>query len=189
MRTRPLEFDEYKKIITLMNNGFEYEHEGEKKIFKPNPRISLILQLQASIGLRIGDILNLRLNNFKNGKLEIKEQKTDKLQYRNINASVVGAIYQYAMTKGLSSNDKLFDIGARAVSKQLKITVDYLGLNNIGTHSFRKMYAVAMYEGNNNNIELVRELLNHANISTTQRYIRVSQKEIDRASESANFMI
>lgn len=188
MKTRPLEFEEYKNIINLMKNGFTYEVNNKKRIFKPNLRIALILQLQASIGLRIGDVLNLKLSNFKNGKLEIQEQKTGKLQYRNINASVVGAVYQYAMEQNITDG-YLFNIGIRAVQKQLKIVVDYLGLENIGTHSFRKMYAVTTYENNNHNLELVRELLNHANISTTQRYIRVSQKDIDKASEDINFII
>ena len=46
------------------------------------------------------------------------------------------------------------------------------------------MYATIQYEANNNNIELVKELLNHSSIATTQRYIRVSQKEINKASKS-----
>lgn len=189
MTTRPLELNEYKEIIKLMIEGFTYEVEGKKKVFRPNYQVALALQLQASLGLRIGDVLDLKLKNFKNGKLEIREDKTDKLQYREINSSIINAVYNYAIENNLKQDDNLFNIGVRAVQKQLKIVTNYLGLENIGTHSFRKLYAVTAYENNNNNIELVKELLNHTSIATTQRYIRISQQVINEASKNINFMI
>lgn len=189
MTTRPLEVKEYQEIIQLMNGGFTYKVEGQEKTFRPNYRISLALQLQASLGLRIGDVLDLRLNSFKNGKLEIMERKTDKLQYRDIDPGIINAVYQYAVDNNIKSNYKLFNIGVRAVQKQLKIVTDFLGLNNISTHSFRKLYAVTAYEDNNNNIELVKELLNHTSIATTQRYIRVSQQAINKASRNINYVV
>lgn len=186
MATRPLELSEYKQIIELFLNGFENKNETA---FRPNKQIALALQLQASLGLRIGDVLNLRVNNFRNGKLEIREDKTDKLQYREINNNVYNYIKDYAIDNKLSQTDKLFDIGVRAVQKQLKLITDYLGLNNISTHSFRKLYATTVYEGNNHNLELVKELLNHTSIATTQRYIRVSQQAINQASANVDFMV
>jgi integrase len=189
MADRPIEINEYKQVIELLINGFTYDVAGKDKIFRPNTQIALALQLQASIGLRIGDVLELKVSSFKNGKLEIKEDKTDKLQYRDVSTSVINAVMQFAIENKLKSTDKLFSIGVRAVQKQLKIICDYLGLTNIATHSFRKLYAVTVYEQNNNNIQLVKELLNHTSIATTQRYIRVSQQEINNASKNVNFMI
>lgn len=189
MTTRPIEIYEYEEVISLLINGFVYMEDEREKVFRPNVQVALILQLQASLGLRVGDILNLELNNFKNGKLETRESKTGKLQYRDINSSVINAIYSFAMNTNKRSDSRLFTIGVRAVQKQLKIVVDYLGLNNIGTHSFRKLYAVTIYEKNNHDIQLLKELLNHVNISTTQRYIRVSQEAINKASKEVDFII
>ena len=190
MADRPIEINEYKQVIELLMSGFTYKDPtGKDKIFRPNKQIALALQLQASIGLRIGDVLELKVSSFKNGKLQIREDKTNKLQYREVNTSVINAIMQYALETKLNNTDKLFSIGVRAVQKQLKIICDYLGLDNIATHSFRKLYAVTVYEQNNNNIELVKEMLNHTSIATTQRYIRVCQQEIDKASKEINFMI
>jgi len=59
---------------------------------------------------------------------------------------------------------------------------------NISTHSFRKLYATTIYEQNQHNLELVKELLNHTSIATTQKYIRVSQQAIDKASASMDFI-
>jgi integrase len=185
MATRPLELGEYKTIIKLFQTGFV---NNDGTIFRINKQAALALQLQASLGLRIGDVLSLRVNNFRNGKLEIREDKTDKLQYRDINSNVYNYIKDYAIDNKLSQTDKLFNVKPRAVQKQLRIIAKYLGLSNIATHSFRKMYATIVYENNNHNLELVKELLNHTSIATTQRYIRVSQQAIDRASADMDFI-
>ena len=188
MATRQIEIKEYQEVIKLIAEGFTYEAEGKERTFRPNYQVSLILQLQASLGLRIGDVLSLRLKSFKNDKLEIKEDKTGKLQYRDIDTSITNIVYQYAVDSNIKSNDNLFNIGVRAVQKQLKMVIEHLDLDNISTHSFRKLYAVTAYENNNNNIELVKELLNHTSIATTERYIRVSQQAINNASRNINFM-
>jgi len=185
MATRPLELGEYKEIIQLFLEGFR---NSDGSIFRPNRQIALALQLQASLGLRIGDVLNLRVNNFRNGKLESSEEKTGKLQYREINRNVFDYIKDYAIENALSPTDKLFKVKVRAVQKQLKIITDYIGLVNISTHSFRKLYATTIYEQNQHNLELVKELLNHTSIATTQRYIRVSQQAIDKASAGMDFI-
>ena len=185
MTTRVLEISEYKQVIELFLSGFKNK-DGET--FRPNKPIALALQLQATLGLRIGDVLNLHVNNFCNGKLETREYKTGKLQYRDINHNVFDYIKDYAIENKLSQTDKLFNIGTRAVQKQLKLVCDHLGLVNISTHSFRKMFATTAYEQNSNNLELVKELLNHTSIATTQRYIRVSQQAINKASADIDFI-
>lgn len=185
MATRVLEQNEYRQIIGLLLDGFT-THTGAT--FRPNRQIALAFQLQASLGLRIGDVLTLCLSNFRNGKLETTEDKTGKLQYRDVNPAVIECIYNYAIDKGIKGKEMLFTISVRAVQKQLGIITDYLSLTNIGTHSFRKMYATHVYEANGNNIELLKELLNHTSIATTQRYIRVSQAAINEASASVNFI-
>jgi integrase len=190
MTDRPLEFEEYKQIMNLITEGFTYFEDNKEKTFRPNSKLYLALTLQASLGLRIGDVLSLTPNNFRMGKLIITEDKTDKMQNREVNPQIIELVKDYAIEEGIKANDKLFNrLGVRAVQKQLKIITNYLGLENISTHSFRKMYAVNVYEQNNNNIELVKELLNHTSIATTQRYIRVKQKEINAASKKVNFII
>lgn len=184
--TRPLELQEYKNIVYLALNGFITK---DNKVFRPNIQLALTFQLQANLGLRISDVLKLKINNFKNGKLELMEKKTNKLQYRSINHYVYDYVKDYAINNKLGQDDFLIKVSVRAIQKQLKIITDYLGLSNVSTHSFRKMFATTVYQDNNNNIELVRELLNHTSIATTQRYIRLSQNIINAASESINFLV
>ena len=75
----------------------------------------------------------------------------------------------------------MFDITERAIQKQLKMVTDYLGYENISTHSFRKFFATQVYINNDYNIILVQQLLQHSTPSVTQKYIGISTKEIENA--------
>ena len=185
---RPLEYDEYMTIITLCQKGFTYKDEyGVKHIFRPNKQLAMTFMLQANLGLRISDVLKLKPSTFKNDKLEVIEKKTGKLQYRTINRNLKELIYEYALENNIKSNDYLIQVKVRAIQKQLSIIANYLNLTNISSHSFRKLFGVTVYNKTNGNIELLKELFNHSNISTTQRYIKVSQKQIDEVSSSIDF--
>lgn len=185
---RPLEVDEYKKIISLCKNGFEYYDENQTlHKFRANKQLAMTFILQANLGLRISDVLKLKPSTFKNDKLEIIEKKTGKLQYRSINKNLKDLIYEYAIENNINSNDYIIKVKVRAIQKQLDLIVRYLKLNNISSHSFRKMFGVTVYNKTNGDIELLKELFNHSSIATTQRYIKVSQKAINEVSESIDF--
>ena len=185
---RPLEYDEYMTIITLCQKGFTYKDEsGIDHIFRPNKQLAMTFMLQANLGLRISDVLKLKPSTFKNDKLEVIEKKTGKLQYRTINRNLKELIYEYALENNIKSNDYLIQVKVRAIQKQLSIIANYLNLTNISSHSFRKLFGVTVYNKTNGNIELLKELFNHSNIATTQRYIKVSQKQIDEISSSIDF--
>ena len=180
-KTRAIDEETYKLIIATMKNGFA--HEGVQ--YKPNERIATVLVLEYNLGLRVGDILNLTVDSFvKDGsryRLDIYEQKTGK--YRNF--TVVNEIYQfvrdYAYAHNISSKAKLFPITERAVLKHLKSVCAYLGVEGVASHSFRKGFATNVYVNNHYNIELVRILLNHASVTTSQRYIGIGSKELEDA--------
>ena len=185
---RPLEYDEYMTIITLCQKGFTYKDEsGIDHIFRPNKQLAMTFILQANLGLRISDVLKLKPSTFKNDKLEVIEKKTGKLQYRTINRNLKELIYEYALENNIKSNDYLIQVKVRAIQKQLAIIANYLNLTKISSHSFRKLFGVTVYNKTNGNIELLKELFNHSNIATTQRYIKVSQKQIDEISSSIDF--
>lgn len=180
-RTRAIDEDTYKLIISTIRKGFV----NDGVMHKPNERIATILSLEYNLGLRIGDILNLCVDSFvKDGsryRLDIYEQKTGK--YRNF--TVPNEVYQfvrdYAYAHKISSRAKLFPITERAVLKHLKAVCEHLGLEGIGTHSFRKGFATNIYVNNNYNMELVRILLQHSSITLSQRYVGIGSKELENA--------
>ncbi|NFA43452.1 integrase [Clostridium botulinum] len=188
--TRALELEEYTKIMQLLNTGFEYENErGRISYFNPQPNVALALSLEATLGLRISDILSLKVKHFQKNKLEILEKKTNKLQYREIDPQITEYIRDYALEHNLGLNDNIIYVKTRWIQDRLKIVSRYLGLTNIGTHSFRKFFATYIYNKSSGDIELVRSLLNHSTISTTQHYLKTSQKKMNEFSKSINFLV
>ena len=179
-KTVALTNKQYHEIISTIRQGFSG--------FKPNDRIATALVLEANLGIRVSDIVQLRLKDIvRDGnrwRLNIKEQKTQKTRDFTVHEDLYQYIFNYAMQNNLTPNDKLIDITERAVQKQLKKVCDYLGFEGIGTHSFRKMYATKLYEENNYNIMLVQELLQHSSPNITQRYIGLRREEVEKAMKN-----
>ena len=87
----------------------------------------------------------------------------------------------YVLENNIKVTAKIFNITVRAAQKQLKLVTQYLKLDNISTHSFRKYFATQIYINNNYNVALVRELLQHSDLKTTQKYINIRTEEIEKA--------
>lgn len=183
-KTKAVDEDTYHLIVKTLRDGFEYDGVHHK----PNLRVATILILEYNLGLRIGDILQLRLNSicYESGRyrLDIIEQKTKKQRCFTVPTPVYEFICQYAEKNNISPQAKLFSISSRAVNKALKVVCNYLGVNDIGTHSFRKAFATNIYMNSGCNIELVRTLLQHSSCAVTQRYINISSKEIEVALQN-----
>lgn len=181
-KTRALTEEEFSLIIHTISTGFI--DLNEKKI-KPNLRIATALTLQANLGLRVGDIVNLKLSDIvKDGnryRLDIIEQKTKKKRTFTVPTEIYTYLQSYALENSIRPNQKLFDITVRQVQNHLQITAEYLGLENIGTHSFRKFFAVSIYNSSGYNIELVRTLLQHSTTAVSQNYITISPKLVEDA--------
>ena len=182
-RTRAIDDETYKQIISTMQKGFKYE--GVQ--YKPNERIATVLQLEYNLGLRVGDILNLTMDSFmRDGnryRLDIHEQKTGKYRNFTVPVKIYNFIRDYAYDNSINQKARLFPITERAVLKYLKVTCEYLKIEGIGSHSFRKAFATNVYVNNHYNIELVRVLLQHSSVTVTQRYIGIGSKELEDAIE------
>lgn len=192
--TRALDADEYRRIIEAIETGFTYTaDDGKTHRFRANRQLSVILRVEATTGIRIGDVLNLRLADIvKDGKhrrLNITEQKTGKTRRFTVPDSVYAFLRDFADDVKKGKNDLLFTAGKnndrkiteRAVQKQLAIVSAYIGIDGISTHSFRKLFACYVYEKSDYDIRLVQELLQHASVSTTQRYLPVGSGKVENA--------
>lgn len=169
--------DQYKAIIHTMREG--------RGSLRANPRCAAVLTAEANLGLRIGDILRLKLSDIvKDGgryRLNITEEKTGKRRTFTVPGEVYGFLAEYAHDNGISADETLFPICAYAVQKQLKKVCDMLGYENISTHSFRKWYATDIYNNNGHDIVLVQQLLQHSSPTVTRRYIGISDERVEQA--------
>lgn len=180
-KTVALTEEQFVQIIKTIKEGIKVG----TKIVKPNIRIATILVIQGNLGLRIGDVLSLCMNDFlKDGeryRINIIEEKTNKKREFTVTNNIYNYIRDYAYTNQIKPTAKLFDITERAVQKHLQIISEYLNIENISTHSFRKFFATQIYVNNNYNIELVRLLLQHSSVSISQKYIGIQPQEIEQA--------
>ena len=180
--TRACSDTEFKEIITMIRTGYT-DNDGIPH--KPNDQVADILVLEANLGCRIGDIVNLKHSDFvcDNGiwKITIVEEKTDKKRVFIVPKQVKKFINKI----NYGQEGKLFSIKKHAVWKQLRAVTDTLGLDNISTHSLRKKIAQDMYESSGHDIELVCEFLQHESTTTTRRYLRRSSEKLEKAIENA----
>ena len=185
-KTRAVSKEEFELIIKTISTGFVLP-DGRR--VKPNERVATILTLQANLGLRVGDVVKLRLSDIvlENGRyhLDITEQKTQKTRNFTVPAEVYIYIQNYAINRGLKPKQRLFDISVRTVQNHLQLTCDYLGFgHSLGTHAFRKFFAQSIYENNNFDIVLVKELLQHSSVAITQRYVGVGSQRVEQALQN-----
>ena len=178
-RTKALTTEQYKEIIQTMKEGFCG--------CRPNERVATALVLEGNLGIRVSDIVKLRLCDIvRDGdryRLEITEQKTGKKRVFTVPLVIRQYIENYCLRNGIKPNELIFPITERAIQKQLAIVCDYLGYEGISTHSFRKWYATEIYKNNGYDIALVQRLLQHSSAAVTQRYIGIEPQRIERAIE------
>lgn len=175
--TRAISPEEYKEIIDTMRQG------GAG--FNPNERAAMALILEANLGIRISDICKLRLCDIirENGKwrLSIVEQKTGKLRTFRVPDEVRQYIVEYCYRHGVKETEPVVQIARRSVQDALKKVTNYLDMERVGTHSFRKYFATQIYENTGHDVALVREILQHSSLETTQRYLKINSAQVEEA--------
>ena len=176
-KTKDLTTEQYKEIIQTMKEGFCG--------CRPNERVATALVLEGNLGLRISDIVKLRLCDIvldgDRYRLEIVEQKTGKSRIFTVPLVIQQYIENYCLRNGLRRDELIWGGGGGGGGGGLKIVCDYLGFEGISTHSFRKWYATEIYKNSGYDIALVQRLLQHSSAATTQRYIGIEAQRIEAA--------
>ena len=169
--------DQYQTIISTLLHGFDG--------CRPNPRVAAVLTAEANLGMRVGDILRMRMSDIvRDGnrwRLNMVEEKTGKSRKFTVPDQVYEYLRHYADLHRIPDDALLFPVCAYAVQKHLKKCCEYLGYKNISTHSFRKWYATSIYNDNGHDIVLVQHLLQHSSPMVTRRYIGVSDERMEQA--------
>jgi site-specific recombinase XerD len=150
-----------------------------------------ILELMFSTGLRISELCKLnREINLEKGELVIRG-KGDKLRIVFISDRARAAIKKYLDARG-DADDALFvslaraknsrvigRIIPRAVQRLVSVYARKAGIvgKRLTPHTLRHMFATDLLS-NGADLRSVQELLGHSNISTTQVYTHITNKEL-----------
>ena len=164
-----------------------------KKILKSdNLRDYCLFTLGINSGLRISDILKLKVADVidEKGKIQdritLREQKTNKTKDFPISDNAKSALSEYLKTRKHSASEPLFQ--SRKNKGFLKRQQAYRIINEasravgikdkIGTHTLRKTFGYHAYN-NGYDISIIQKLFNHSSPSITLRYIGITQDELD----------
>ena len=143
-----------------------------------NAKFEVILRLGVETGLRVSDMLKLRVRQFKR-HLSVYEGKTGKKKECQLSDELLALGIEYIKAHRLAPADALFYSARhrkfKAVSRirvyqVFRATAKELGLTNIGPHSTRKTYAKRVLK-ETGSIKAVQHALNHKYLDTTLHYL------------------
>ena len=143
-------------------------------------------------GMRISDILALRVSDTKKNYFNLIEMKTDKKKRIEMTPTLRKEFKQY--TEGKPDHEFLFKsregvnkpISRSMAYKILRESAEKFGLDDIGTHTLRKTFGYHFYK-QYGSVAMLQQIFNHRDQETTLIYIGISQDEMDK--EMKNFKI
>jgi integrase len=158
-----------------------------------NYRDYLLFILGINTGLRISDLLNLKVSDVKDKyHIIIKEQKTGKEKRFMLSDQMRLEIERYIEHKG--AGEYLFN-SKRKRSIPIDRIMAYRILNEaavatgletkIGTHTLRKTFGFHLYQ-QKKDVALLQYLFNHSSPSVTLRYIGINQNVADEVMKGFN---
>lgn len=164
----------------------------KNEVMKHSYRDYIMLLIGLNTGLRIGDIVPLKVKDVRNrSHISIIEQKTNKAKRFPI-ASIKYELDKYI--EGMGNDDFLFtsrQVNGKGIKshitttqayRTLKKAADSLDIKEFGTHSCRKSFGYHYYK-KTKDIAKLMNIFNHSSQSVTLNYIGMTQEEIDESLE------
>jgi integrase len=173
----------------LLTKTFRMPSSGARKILDKESvdemiyntesmRDRLILELQARCGLRIGELLGLRVSDISDRKIIIREPKSGKeSEVAFMPEQIAKRMDEYVKNSGLRSDDKIFQISystARSLIMRLGQNINI----QLSPHDLRR-HSATYASRNGVPLEIVSKvILRHHDLKTTQIYLgKVSESE------------
>ena len=156
-------------------------------------KYGLLFKFGLNTGLRITDILPVKVNDIYNDDFEFKEYFVLKEKKIKLNAALRKEIDAYVKKSKLCAESYLFSskkgkhFGRVQAYRVLKESADILGGENFGTHSLRKTWGYWTYKASKYNIGLIMDTFNHSSQNITLRYIGINQDEKDELYSLVQF--
>ena len=159
-----------------------------KSILKASSMRNFIMfTLGINSGLRISDILRLKVQDVTGDKIIIREKKTGKVKNFPLNPILKKEMTAFILDSKLTDCDYLITstktkdqpINRQQAYKIINDACKAVGIHDrIGTHTMRKTFGYHAYKAGTD-ISLIQKMLNHSAPGITLRYIGITQDQID----------
>lgn len=156
-----------------------------------------ILTLFLNCGLRLAELCSLNVNDIKPDNTMVVTGKGNKERLIYLNDACMTAIKEYLAVR--PSENIVYDdrnalfvsrnrrrISPKTVQHLVKTFLEKAGLGGQGfsTHKLRHTAATLMYQHGDVDIRVLKDILGHSNLGTTQIYTHVSDSQIKNAVDS-----
>ena len=146
-----------------------------------------------SAGLRVSELVNLRVRDIDSGRMLIhihegKGGKDRMVQLSEVLLETLRAYYkQYKPTEYLFEGERKGEpYSSRSAQQVIKQAKSWAGVRKKGSiHMLRHSFATHLLEGGTD-IRYIQELLGHGNLKTTLRYTHVSKLKLERIISPAD---
>ena len=150
-----------------------------------NEKHKTILRLLYSTGLRVGEVTNLRLSDIDSHRMvvRVRQGKGKKDRYTVLTQPMLAQLRDY--WRVYRPQTYLFDgmiegkpLTTRAIGYIFKRGMKRAGVKrNVGPHVLRHCFATHLLDAGIDSLT-IKEMMGHAHISTTARYIHVQHKHM-----------
>lgn len=159
---------------------------------KENPREHLIFTLLLNCGMRVSELVNIDITDINGQNLRLLG-KGNKERIIYLNDACIAAIDNWLKVKPQAKNaDDKYALVVSANGKRLsarrvqQITDDYMkhaGFEGrgISPHKLRHTAATLMYQHGGADVRVLKEILGHENMATTEIYTHVANTQIESA--------
>lgn len=164
-----------------------------------HPKYGLLFKFGLNTGLRISDLLPIKVKDIFNSNGEykeyfiLKEKKTGKEKKIKLNMALRKVVSNFVKQQQLTPESYFFfsskggHIKRIQAYRVLKEAATSSGIENFGTHSLRKTWGYWTYKISKYNVGLIMDTFNHSSQSITLRYIGVNQDQKDELYSLVQF--
>ncbi len=168
--------------------------EEVKKLIESadNIKSRLIVSLLYSSGLRVSELVNLKIDelNLKEKTGWVRKGKGNKDRLFSISSALANELEEYLNerkdNKYVFSKDK--PLTTRNIQKIIKGTCRRAGINKkVTPHTMRHSFATHLLE-QGTDIRLIQSILGHASLNTTQVYTHISSEQIKKVKNPLDLL-
>ena len=153
-----------------------------------------ILVLFLNCGMRLSELCSINYNSINNGQLRIigKGNKERKVYLNKACLDAIEAYMKVRPAEGLKDKNALFisrhnnRLSPKSVQAMVNKYLDKIGLGGQGysVHKLRHTAATLMYQHGGVDIRVLKEILGHENLGTTEIYTHLSSTQMENAINS-----
>ncbi|MFP4401958.1 MAG: site-specific tyrosine recombinase/integron integrase [Candidatus Nanoarchaeia archaeon] len=153
-----------------------------------NKKHKLILQLYYAAGLRLSEVINLKMKDigFNDKTIWVRDGKGGKDRMSILPQFLIDELKHYCATLHRDKNDFVFvnskgnPFSPRMIQKILERAKENVSFNkDIHIHTLRHSFATHLLE-DGVDIRIIQELLGHSDLSTTQIYTKIANEQLKK---------